>query len=994
MSILKEKVELQQVIQELRDERRNIKSTVNTPAKSQIIQTLPDKTPNSQSTGKAPPITTETEKQNLTTQYFLSHSRASTSTHPSEMPQTATELTGQPLYMQQTNNAENIATQVPYTLTPPVVMNYTQQATHAHHNQAQMTPMQYTLTSAQKPTQAPIGSHIQTHKTQTQHIPHAAQVPHIQTHRTQTQHIPHATQAPHIQTHRTQAQHTQHHQASHIQTHRTQTQHIPHATQAPHTQTHRTQNTTHTTCNTSTPHPDTQNTNTTHTTSSSIPHPDTQNTNTTHTTSSSTPHPDTQNTSSTHTTSSSIPHPDTQNTNTTHTTCSTSTPHPDTQNTNTTHTICNTSTPHPDTQNTSSTHTNRCTPKPDTQNQQATPMASSSQHEHTISVASINIQNIKSNIPYLHTLLEEHDLVCIQEHWLFNYEQNWISNNIKNLKVHIKSVDDDDPISHAQKIRGYGGIAIIGNNQQINDSLKELPDGNTRIQVLELKSNDIRVAIVNCYMPCRNSRTGLTDYDEALDTLGEILIKYRETHNIILAGDFNASFTRTPENSHDKKLRQFFKEHNIQQANTNTNTFHHHNGKDKAQIDYIIPIPSTTNQNKFKTLHTQIHPAHPLNTSDHTAVTTKFAIHANKSPETNTNLTNTKPEKSFMKPRWTKCDELLYRNTVEHLLKESNIDPNTESNVLLGLEISKLETILLKATENAIEGHKTHASAIKPKGRGKWNSEIAEASKHSKSIHKKIKESGTNNIELLQEQKKAKRRLRQLQRQQAYTEREALYREIMTAEKEDQQLFYKLVNKQRKYQQQATNTIILEGIEMNTHEEILQGWKVHFQKLATPEDNSNTERDFEDLVMLNDLLIQQICRDVNEPILPVTHEEVREAIKHLKKNKAPDAYGITAEHVQMAKESLVPIITAMINSTIQQGALPQHLKEGVLTPVLKKGKDQKIPSNYRGITVTTNPTCSPMVQISRRQRPMLQTYLINFIPNCLAIYLIVRPMTP
>ena len=105
--------------------------------------------------------------------------------------------------------------------------------------------------------------------------------------------------------------------------------------------------------------------------------------------------------------------------------------------------------------------------------------------------------------------------------------------------------------------------------------------------------------------------------------------------------------------------------------------------------------------------------------------------------------------------------------------------------------------------------------------------------------------------------------------------------------------------------------------------------------------------------MLNDLLIQQICRDVNEPILPVTHEEVREAIQHLKKNKAPDAYGITAEHVQMAKESLVPIITAMINSTIQQGALPQHLKEGVLTPVLKKGKDQKVPSNYRGITVTT-----------------------------------------
>ena len=80
---------------------------------------------------------------------------------------------------------------------------------------------------------------------------------------------------------------------------------------------------------------------------------------------------------------------------------------------------------------------------------------------------------------------------------------------------------------------------------------------------------------------------------------------------------------------------------------------------------------------------------------------------------------------------------------------------------------------------------------------------------------------------------------------------------------------------------------------------------------------------------------------------------MEEAIKQLKKNKASDAYGLTSEHIQLAKDSLVPIIRAMINSTIQYGTLPQHLKEGILTPVLKKGKDQKIPANYRGITVTS-----------------------------------------
>ena len=134
----------------------------------------------------------------------------------------------------------------------------------------------------------------------------------------------------------------------------------------------------------------------------------------------------------------------------------------------------------------------------------------------------------------------------------------------------------------------------------------------------------------------------------------------------------------------------------------------------------------------------------------------------------------------------------------------------------------------------------------------------------------------------------------------------------MTAKKEDQQLFYKLVNKQRSVQQHTTNSIIIEGDELATPEEVLEGWKIHFQKLATPQQKDlDIDKDFEDLVILNDLLIQQICSDIKEPITPVTHEEVQDAISNLKKNKAPDAYGITAEHIQMAQEILLPLLTPL-----------------------------------------------------------------------------------
>ena len=288
------------------------------------------------------------------------------------------------------------------------------------------------------------------------------------------------------------------------------------------------------------------------------------------------------------------------------------------------------------------------------------------------------------------------------------------------------------------------------------------------------------------------------------------------------------------------------------------------------------------------------------------------------------------------------------------MLREVTIDPNTDSPALLGLEIKKLENILQHATKTSIEGHKSHTGTKKPRGRGKWNSEISEASQKSRAIHKKIRESSHPSNELKEEQKKAKKRLRKLQRQQAHIDRESLYKEIMAAEKEDQQLFYKLINKQRETPQQSTSSITMEGIELVTQEEIMEGWKIHFQKLATPTDqNSNIDKSFEEQVFLNDLIIHQVCTEINEPVMPVTHDEVESAINHLKKNKAPDAYGITAEHIQLAQESLIPILTSLVNKTIELGSLPQHLKEGVLTPVLKKGKDQKIPSSYRGITVTT-----------------------------------------
>ena len=91
------------------------------------------------------------------------------------------------------------------------------------------------------------------------------------------------------------------------------------------------------------------------------------------------------------------------------------------------------------------------------------------------------------------------------------------------------------------------------------------------------------------------------------------------------------------------------------------------------------------------------------------------------------------------------------------MLTDVTIDLNTDSTAVLGLEIKKLKNILQHATKTSIEGHKSHAGTKKPRGRGKWNSEISEASQKSRAIHKEIRESSHPSNELKEEQKRAKK---------------------------------------------------------------------------------------------------------------------------------------------------------------------------------------------------------------------------------------------
>ena len=78
---------------------------------------------------------------------------------------------------------------------------------------------------------------------------------------------------------------------------------------------------------------------------------------------------------------------------------------------------------------------------------------------------------------------------------------------------------------------------------------------------------------------------------------------------------------------------------------------------------------------------------------------------------------------------------------------------------------------------------------------------------------------------------------------------------------------------------------------------------------------------------------------------------MRKALSKLKNNKAADTMGLCSEHLKLGGAAVVEFITSFLNCLIRSKTVTAVLKEGILTPVYKKG-DPSNPGNYRGITVT------------------------------------------
>ena len=158
------------------------------------------------------------------------------------------------------------------------------------------------------------------------------------------------------------------------------------------------------------------------------------------------------------------------------------------------------------------------------------------------------MKGLRGIAPYLETILPFSNILCLQEHWLWHYEQQDTAKFLKDYNFTIRSSDCNFPKTHHVRSRGYGGI-LIAWKHDLDSNVRPLNDGNERMVVVEIDCLTRPICLINCYMPTFGYSDTSEKFQDNLDLLDVIIQKYYESHQIILV-------TSLKDDS-DKRFRDF-----------------------------------------------------------------------------------------------------------------------------------------------------------------------------------------------------------------------------------------------------------------------------------------------------------------------------------------------------------------------------------------------------------------------------------------------------
>lgn len=90
------------------------------------------------------------------------------------------------------------------------------------------------------------------------------------------------------------------------------------------------------------------------------------------------------------------------------------------------------------------------------------------------------------------------------------------------------------------------------------------------------------------------------------------------------------------------------------------------------------------------------------------------------------------------------------------------------------------------------------------------------------------------------------------------------------------------------------------------------------------------------------------CRQLDGDI---TIDEIRQAVKELKRNEASGLDFIENNHIIDSIDILAPVYAELFNLVLSSGSVPEIWLNGIIKPIFKNKGDPTYPNNYRPITI-------------------------------------------
>ena len=125
------------------------------------------------------------------------------------------------------------------------------------------------------------------------------------------------------------------------------------------------------------------------------------------------------------------------------------------------------------------------------------------------------------------------------------------------------------------------------------------------------------------------------------------------------------------------------------------------------------------------------------------------------------------------------------------------------------------------------------------------------------------------------------------------------------------------------------------GNVMVNSEAVLKRWKEYFEKLMNEENNRDSKTEEAEVV--------------NEEINCVSREEVKNALRRMKKGKAAGPDELPIEVWKCMGEMGIKFLTRLYNRLLMGERMPEEWRRRVLIPIYKNKRDTQCYGNYRGI---------------------------------------------